>query len=207
MDWPDKRVHDFHGLSIGYDDRVLAPRDWTAAQSWWAAELSATAPPGPLLELCAGVGHIGLLAVLRSPRPLVCVEAAPAACEWLRVNAREAGVRVDVREAPMKLALHPAERFPVIIADPPWVERDQIDRYPEDPVSAIDGGDDGLDFVRACIDIASRHLAARGSMVLQAGPTQAEGVAEAVRAAEGLRLVETRTFERGTLSRVDRVHR
>ena len=78
------REHDFGGLRIRYDDRVLAPRDWTAAQSRWAAELIATAPPGPVLEVCAGAGHIGLLAVTLAPRPLVCVDADAVACQYLR---------------------------------------------------------------------------------------------------------------------------
>src|SRR5689334_1747601 len=73
------REHDFSGLRIQYDDEVLAPRDWTAEQSRWAAELIREAGPGPVLELCAGVGHIGLLAVHLVPRPLVCVDANPVA--------------------------------------------------------------------------------------------------------------------------------
>ena len=54
---------DFEGLRIEYDEHVLAPRPWTAAQSRWAAELIRVAPPGPVLEVCSGAGHIGLLAV------------------------------------------------------------------------------------------------------------------------------------------------
>ena len=50
-------------LEISYDQRVLEPRPWTAAQSRWASSLFRVLPPGPVLELCAGAGHIGLLAV------------------------------------------------------------------------------------------------------------------------------------------------
>ena len=60
----------FGGLTIAYDDRVLRPREWTTAQSDWAAELMVTAPGGPVLELCSGAGHIGLLAVAASGRRL-----------------------------------------------------------------------------------------------------------------------------------------
>ena len=74
MTTTEARFVDFGGLRIEYDARVLAPRAWTAAQSRWAAELIRTAPPGPVLELCAGAGHIGLLAVTLAPRPLVCVD-------------------------------------------------------------------------------------------------------------------------------------
>ena len=57
------RTMTFGDLEIAYDDRVLTPRPWTALQSEWAAELLESAPAGPVLELCAGAGQIGLLAV------------------------------------------------------------------------------------------------------------------------------------------------
>ena len=65
---------DFAGLHIEYDEHVLEPRPWTAEQSRWAADLIREAPPGPVLELCSGAGHIGLLAVTLAPRSLVCVD-------------------------------------------------------------------------------------------------------------------------------------
>ena len=91
----------FGSLTIAFDDRVLRPRGWTTAQSEWAAELMLTAPGGPVLELCSGAGHIGLLAVAGSGRSLVCVDANPVACDYARANALQAGLAelVEVRES------------------------------------------------------------------------------------------------------------
>jgi methylase of polypeptide subunit release factors len=200
----DGRVHDFEGLAIRHDERVLAPRDWTAAQSHWAAELSRSAPPGPVLELCAGVGHIGLLAVRLAPRPLVCVDSNPAACDLLRENARANGVPAEIRRGSMEVVLHPAEQFPVIVADPPWVESARVGGYPEDPVTAIDGGPDGMDLVRLCLTVMDGHLMPAGSAVLQVGPSQVTAVRRVVATYDNLRVVEVRDFERGALLRVDR---
>lgn len=197
-------IADFRGLRIEYDDRVLTPRAWTAAQSEWAAELIRTAPAGPVLELCAGAGHIGLLAVHLAPRSLVCVDADPVACGFLRRNAAAAGVAVDVREGRMDAVLAADERFAVVIADPPWVPTRGVTEFPEDPLLAIDGGDDGLDLVRACLDVIGAHLLPRGSAVLQVGPDQAEAVAALVTGHPDLAVAETRTFERGALLRIDR---
>lgn len=198
------RTADFHGLRIEHDDRVLTPRAWTAAQSEWAAELIRTAPPGPVLEVCAGAGHIGLLAVRLAPRSLVCVDADPVACAFLRRNAGAAGVRVDVREGRMDAVLEADERFAVVIADPPWVPTAGITAFPEDPLLAIDGGDDGLDLVRACLAVISAHLLPRGSAVLQAGPDQVDGVVALVADHPDLVVAGTRTFPRGSLIRIDR---
>ena len=133
----------FGSLQIAFDDRVLRPRAWTEAQSAWAAEILETAPAGQVLELCAGAGQIGLLAVAGSTRSLVCVDLDPVACEFARRNAAAAGItdRVEVREGPMDEVLRDGERFALVIADPPWVRRDEVGRYPEDPLLAIDGGD------------------------------------------------------------------
>src|SRR6478752_6523726 len=133
---------DFGRLQITFDGRVLRPRSWTEAQSAWAAEIIRTAPAGQVLELCSGAGHIGLLAVLGSTRCLLCVDIDPVACEYARQNAEAAGLtsRVEVREGAMDEVLRDGERFAVVIADPPWVPRMEIGRFPEDPELAIDGG-------------------------------------------------------------------
>lgn len=198
----------FGPLTIAFDDRVLRPREWTAAQSAWAADLMTTAPAGPVLELCSGAGHIGLLAVLASPRQLVCVDTSSVACDYARANAAAAGIadRVEVREGRLEEALGDDERFPVVVADPPWVPREETGRFPEDPLTAIDGGADGLDVARACLAVIDRHLAAGGSAVLQLGTTaQVDALKAEPCLAEGrLAVVEVREEERGVLARIDR---
>jgi methylase of polypeptide subunit release factors len=204
MSTTEAQFIDFEGLRIEYDARVLAPRPWTAAQSHWAAELIRTAPPGPVLELCAGAGHIGLLAVSLAPRPLVCVDNDAVACGFLRRNALAAGIPVDVREGPMDEVLDD-ERFAVIVADPPWVRTSDVGRFPEDPVTAIDGGEDGLALARTCLDVIDRHLVVGGSALLQVGPLdQAQRVAALVGSYDGLDVVAVRGYERGALLQIDR---
>jgi release factor glutamine methyltransferase len=167
----ERRVARLGGLDIAYDDRVLRPRAWTAAQSEWAADLLAVAPDGPVLELCTGAGHIGLLAIVGNERRLVAVDADPVACGYARANAADAGLasRVEVRHAVLDEALAPGERFPLIIADPPWVPSARTSDHPEDPLLAIDGGDDGLAVARACLEVARDHLTPDGVLLLQLG--------------------------------------
>lgn len=190
----------FGPLLISYDDRVLEPRPWTAAQSRWAAEVAADLPSGPMLELCSGAGHIGLLATHLSGRRLTCVDVSAAACELARSNALAAGLgdRVEVREGPMGDVLDPDERFVLVIADPPWVLSGEVSTYPEDPVLAIDGGTDGLDLARECLAVGARHLLPEGALLLQLGDVeQADRLARDERR---LDLVEVRQEERGVLS-------
>lgn len=179
---------DFDCLAIDYDDRVLTPRRWTARQSDWAAELAGSATAGPLLELCSGAGHIGLLAARKSGRALVAVDANPAACEWARHNAKAAGVDLDMRCADLAEALEPDESFAVVIADPPWVEHDRVATFSDDPVFAIDGGVDGLDVARLCLDVAAGHLTDDGVVLLQLGSLEQLGALVAQLEEHGLRI-------------------
>jgi len=193
----------FGRLQITFDGRVLRPRSWTEAQSAWAAEILRTAPAGQVLELCAGAGHIGLLAVLGSTRCLLCVDIDPVACEFARRNAEAAGMtsRVEVREGAMDEVLRDGERFAVVIADPPWVPRASVGRYPEDPLLAIDGGPDGLEVARECIAVAERCLAPSGVTILQLGTTDQADTLSAEPGHGSLCVTEVREYPgRGVLA-------
>jgi release factor glutamine methyltransferase len=194
---------EFGGFAISFDERVLRPRPWTIAQSRWASDVAASAPPGRVLELFAGVGHIGLAAVAGSQRELVMVDLNPAAVELARLNVERAGLtgRVTVRQGRIDEVLRPDELFAVVVADPPWVPSAGIGEFPDDPSIAIDGGDDGLDLARTCCDVVARHLAPGGTAILQIGTVdQAHALDEHLaRAGRGLRTGEVRVFERGVL--------
>ena len=187
-------VH-FGTVDIRFDDRVLAPRPWTIAQSEWAAALSPSLPAGPILELGCGAGHIGLAAAALTGRRLVQVDMSEVACEWARQNAQHVGLgdAVTVRCADVQDALAPDERFPLVLVDPPYVPSDEVARFPEDPVLAIDGGEDGLCVMRAFLRAAADHAMEGGAVLCQT-----RGVAQARRAAAlaaaWLSLVEVRSF-------------
>jgi methylase of polypeptide subunit release factors len=154
-----------------------------------------------VVELGAGAGQIGLLAVSLEPRRLVCVDSSSAACELASRNAAAAGLGdlVEVREGGLEEVLGTEERFALVIADPPWVPTAEVGRHPDDPPPAIDGGEDGLDVARICLRVAERHLLPDGSVLLQLGTDdQARRLAAEWPA---LALVEVRVGEGGVVAR------
>ncbi|KQZ70692.1 RsmD family RNA methyltransferase [Nocardioides sp. Root151] len=200
---PAARQLTFGDLTIVYDERVLEPRPWTAAQSAWAAELALAVPPGRLLELCTGAGHIGLLAIASTGRDGVLVDIDAVACDFAAGNAAVAGLaeRVEVRRRPVDDCLDADEVFPLVIADPPWVPAVHTDRFPEDPLVAIDGGDDGLALARACLLTIDRCLHSDGLAVLQLGSVaQADDLGDWMVGEVDLIASEVRAFgKRGVL--------
>jgi methylase of polypeptide subunit release factors len=194
----------FGFLEIRYNREVLRPRPWTVAQSEWAADLLGRLPAGPVLELCAGVGHIGMLAVADRPRDLVLVDADPVACAFASHNAGAAGLgaRVQLRCGPVEEVIDPAERFALVIADPPWVPSDETDRHSDDPTLAIDGGEDGLEVARLCLAVAAAHLVDGGSLLMQLGDSdQASVIVAGVGSAPDLRLEQAgmRAYDGGVV--------
>lgn len=169
----------FGSLRIQYDDAVLVPRAWTAQQSYWAAQILRDGPSGGVLELCAGVGHIGLLSLAPVPREAVLVDIDPRACAHARANIGWAGLDeyVEVRQADVTEAVRPGEMFALAIIDPPWVPSGATEGYPEDPLLAIDGGADGLAVARDCLSVVAECLRYDGAVLLQLGSSgQAERI-------------------------------
>ncbi|MDR7346526.1 class I SAM-dependent methyltransferase [Enteractinococcus fodinae] len=197
----------FHGLTIRYNSDVLEPRPWTAAQSAWAADLLSDTPPGPVLELCAGVGHIGLGAIRDSSRHLVMVDFSPVAQRFAEENAAANGLasQVEFRLARIEEALGADERFGLIIADPPWVPSTDTLKFPADPLTSIDGGDDGLDLARTCVDLIDQHLTETGSALLQLGnSTQVKRIAAHAAELGSVTVGETRSFDTGVIVHLTR---
>ena len=197
----------FGPVEVEYDETVLEPRPWTLEQSAWAAALLDRLPDGPVLEVCAGVGHIGLAAARGSGRDLVLVDVDARACELARRNAAAAGQRAEVRCGPMDRVLREDERFPLVLADPPYIPSADVGGFPEDPLTAIDGGADGLDLARTCLRVLADHLTGDGQGLLQLRDREQVSAVAAHLDAEpglGLRVAETRFPDRGALARLVR---
>jgi methylase of polypeptide subunit release factors len=62
-----------------------------------------------------------------------------------------------------------SRQFPLIIADPPYIASEEVPRFADDPVLAIDGGSDGLGLARACLDAIAALLSPGGFALLQLG--------------------------------------
>lgn len=188
---------EFGPLTVQVDERVLRPRDWTLLQSRWVAELGPLLPDGALAELCSGAGHIGQAAASLSGRRIVQVDVDPHACDLATANAERNGLaeRVDVRCGDLGDTLRSGERFAVVLADPPYLPSSHAESWPDDPRLAIDGGDDGLELLRRCIQVARRHLEASGVVLLQtAGRHQIDALESDIEAA-GLRCDEIREVD------------
>ena len=73
------------------------------------------------------------------------------------------------------------DKFDLIISNPPYIESDVISTLEPDvkdyePILALDGGNDGLDFYRQIVDKLNKNLNNNGSVIFEIGYNQGQVV-------------------------------
>ena len=170
----------FFGLTFSVDRRVLIPRPETELLCEWALELMRPLSSPRVLDLCCGSGCIGLS--IRSGRPDAAVTLSDLSSDALDVageNAARLRLNVDLVRADL-LNGFPSGAFDVIVTNPPYIpSSDCAELQPEvlsEPLSALDGGPDGLDFYHRLIPAAAVVLSPGGLLLMECGIGEADAV-------------------------------
>lgn len=165
---------EFYSLPLAVDARVLVPRPETELLVETAL---GRLPPGSARVLDLGTGSGAIALAIRQARPdceVVAVDVSAAALEVARTNAAALGLGVSWLESDWFAALA-RQRFDLIVSNPPYVARGDLERaepLAAEPRLALDGGADGLDACRAILDAAGAHLLPGGSLLLEHGHDQ-----------------------------------
>lgn len=177
---------DFMGLEFKVDENVLVPRFDTEILVEEA--LKSINDGDRILDMCTGSGCI-LVSLLKFSNNChgVGVDLSPKALEIARKNAEvilhdREDVSIDFVQSDMfdNLSLT-QENFDMIVSNPPYIETEEIEKLePEvrlhDPVMALDGGRDGLDFYRVIAQRGHDFLRPGGVLLLEIGCEQGESV-------------------------------
>jgi len=160
----------FGGLTIEVDPGVFVPRPQTELLAEHAASLS----PVVALDLFAGAGAIASVIAARNPTARVVAGELDVA-ECLRSNARRYGFDVITSDVDAGVPVELEGTVDVLTANVPYVPTGELQYVPHDgePSSALDGGADGLDWVRRVVDIAPRWLRPGGALLTEIGGDQA----------------------------------
>lgn len=159
------------------DQRVIVPRSPIAelldqGLAPWVAD---PAEVGRVLDMCTGSGCLAILGALAFPHAQVdAVDVSSDALEVARRNVEDYGLedRLALHQSNLFESL-PAQRYDVIICNPPYVNSGSMDVLPEEyrhePQLALAGGADGMDLVRRILEAAPRYLSENGVLVLEIG--------------------------------------
>ncbi len=173
---------EFMGLDFFVSPDVLIPRQDTEILVEEA--MIDTMDGDRVLDLCTGSGCI-LISLMRYKNDIrgVGSDISGAALDVARRNyALYADIlsgTVDFVESDMFENIE--GRFDVILSNPPYVRTADIAGLEEevrdyDPLIALDGGEDGLDFYKRIADEAGRYLESEGRLILEIGFDQGEAV-------------------------------
>ena len=173
-------VREFWSLSLAVGPEVLIPRPETELLVERALALH-PAPEGRATDLGTGSGALAL--ALRSERPrwrIVATDISAAALQVARANAVALGFAgIEFRHGDWFAPLG-AERFDLILANPPYVAADDpAMSAPEltfEPRTALTPGTDALACLRLLAHGAAPHLEQGGWLLLEHGAAQAEAV-------------------------------
>lgn len=179
----------FWTLDLEVGAETLIPRP--DSESLIEAVMAEGIAPERILDLGTGTGCLLLAALSEFPAAQgVGIDLVPAAAALARRNAEINGLASRAHFMVGDWAAALRGRFDLILSNPPYIERmaiaglmTEVSRH--EPVSALDGGADGLDAYRAILADAPRILAPGGRIVLELGAGQGAAVS-ALAAAAGL---------------------
>ena len=174
-------IQNFMGLDFFVNDRVLIPRQDTEIL---VEEVLKYLHDGMrVLDMCTGSGCI-LVSILHYSNECYGVGAdiAEDALAVAGINAKELLSGSDRYEfIQSNLFEKISGQFEVIVSNPPYIERKVIESLmPEvkdhEPLNALDGGEDGLDFYRTIVKDGVKHLCGGGMLFLEIGYNQGDAV-------------------------------
>lgn len=180
----------FMGLDFMVNENVLIPRFDTEVL---AETVLRTVGPGQQegLDLCTGSGclAISLTALSGGTYRMTATDLSEDALCVARENARRLlpeGQRPVFYRGDLFDALPAGRCFDWIVSNPPYIATEEIrslDTVVKDfePVTALDGGRDGLDFYRRIAAQAPDYLRRGGMLFLEIGEDQGETVPELLR--------------------------
>lgn len=179
----------FYGRSFYVGPGVLIPRADTETVVDVCLESISAEKPVKVLDLCAGSGCIGItLAAERKNACVTMVERYPEAARYAERSIKRHGTentRLVIGDVCERVATE--ESYDLIVSNPPYIAPGEMNTVsPEvhyEPETALNGGDDGLDFYRTITEGYKNSLTPGGMLVFEVGASQAEAVKQIMAAA------------------------
>lgn len=172
----------FYGYEIKTDARALIPRPETEMLAELAIK---TAEDGnSVLDLCTGSGCIAVAVANETKKQgkSVKVTASDISADALALaaeNVKANGAEVALVESDLLSGIR--GKFDVIVCNPPYIKRGDLSSLQSEvrdyePMSALDGGEDGLDFYRRLAKDAPKKLKKGGTLLMECGQGQAQEI-------------------------------
>lgn len=177
---------EFWGLDLEVTPDVLIPRPETELVVELALQhAAASGAPRTVVDVGTGSGAIAIALAREWPAATVAAtDISPAALAVASRNAQRHGVAERIRFVSADLIDSQIPPSDLIVCNPPYVPiahrrslQPEVGTY--EPQVALFGGGDGLELVRRLLDMAPACLAPGGSLIMEFGDGQEQGLLDA----------------------------
>lgn len=194
-------IQEFMGLPFRVNKNVLIPRlDTEIVVEKLLSEIQKRGFKAPkVLDMCTGSGAIGVSVASKIKDAEVTM--TDASDEALHVAMGNAGLNKVNRRCSFLIgdmfnAIAEDAVYDVIVCNPPYIPTEEIKNLSvevrlHEPVQALDGGSDGLDYYRILADEAGSHIKSGGILVLEIGHDQAKEVTDLLENAGSYKDIES----------------
>ncbi|WP_332815765.1 50S ribosomal protein L3 N(5)-glutamine methyltransferase [Ramlibacter sp.] len=163
------------GVPFYVDERAIVPRSFIA-------ELLAEGTIDPwlgehtrrVLDLCTGNGSLAVLAAMAWPEVQVdAADLSPDALAVADINVRKHGLRDRIRLLRSDGLSALTGPYDLVLCNPPYVNSASMAALPAEyraePLLALAGGADGMDFIRTLLQDAPSRMGEAAVLVLEIG--------------------------------------
>ena len=176
---------DFMGLHFYVDENVLIPQPDTENLVEEVIKISEILKMGKeqlkVLDMCTGSGAIAVSLSRYVDKALIYAsDISINALDVAKKNAKSNSLDITFIHSDLFNDIETSNQFDIIVSNPPYIETEVIKslskEVQEEPIIALDGGKDGLDFYREIIKCAKEYLIKGGYLALEIGYDQKDSV-------------------------------
>lgn len=175
---------EFYGIDLYIEQGVLIPRGDTEILVEEVLKLIDTKKEIHLCDLCSGSGAIGI-AIAKNSNNVFVDEIdyydKPEKITKINIQKNNLSDKVKFIKSDLLNEVIDKTTYDIIVSNPPYIKKQDIDELMSDvkdyePITALDGGNDGLYFYKKIISQSKKVLKSNGILAFEIGYDQANDI-------------------------------
>ena len=172
---------EFMGYEFFVDENVLIPRPDTEVLVETVLKTSEKENFQNVIDMCTGSGCIAVSLALNGIKSVTACDISFGALSTAKKNAEynNASDKIQFIQGDLFENVDKSQKYNAIVSNPPYIPTEDISNLmrevrDNEPLTALDGGKDGLDFYRRITNDSLEYLADGGYLFFEIGYNQGE---------------------------------